>query len=103
MWNKSFWRKSLFQLVATSVGKYVLFAGGGGLNLVDIWDSSNGMWNTTTLPQPKTWLSATSIGDYALFGPGGISNIVDIWHAPTKSWSMELSNVWTVALFFYER
>jgi hypothetical protein len=69
--------------------RYALFGGGYNgsdpSNVVDIFDSLIGMWNTTTtLSQPRRSLAATSLGNLAFFGGGNTtgnqpaSNVVDI-------------------------
>jgi hypothetical protein len=61
-------------LASTSVdNRYALFGGGwlGSIrkqsNVVDIFDSLSGMWNTTTLSQARADLAATSLGNLAFF------------------------------------
>jgi hypothetical protein len=70
-------------ITATSVdNRYAFFAGGVLSNVVDIFDSLSGMWNTTTLSQARWYLAATSLGNLAFFG-GGLTggnqpfNVVD--------------------------
>jgi hypothetical protein len=66
-------------------------------NVVDIFDSLSGMWNTTTLSQARGDLAATSLGNLAFFGGGDdgnltdigktIFNIVDIFNSTSQTWS----------------
>jgi hypothetical protein len=93
-------------LASTSVdNRYALFAGGQKpkgsnknqpSNVVDIFDSLNGMWNTTTLSQARSHLAATSLGNLAFFGGGHFtkgsnenqpSNVVDIFNSTSQTWS----------------
>ena len=76
---------------ATSVGSKVFFTGGyngsgvGNVNsnVVDIYDTSTGVWSTATLSQARNYLAATSAGNQAFFaggaGTSGVSNVADIY------------------------
>lgn len=66
-------------LVATSIGDYALFGGGG--SVVDAYDTSLVRTTPTPLSQARGSLAATSIGDYALFGGGSFpySDVVDAY------------------------
>jgi hypothetical protein len=85
-------------LAAISVdNRYALFGGGykgsGSSNVVDIFDSLSGMWNTTTLSQARSHLAATSLGNLAFFGGGQKttrnqpSNVVDIFNSTSQTWN----------------
>jgi hypothetical protein len=56
-------------LVATSVGNYALFGGGG--DAVDAYDTSLTRTTPTPLSVARSSLAATTVGNYALFGGGG--------------------------------
>jgi hypothetical protein len=61
-------------------------------NVVDIFDSLSGMWNTTTLSQPREYLASTSLRNLAFFGGGltteyQLSNVVDIFNSTSQTWS----------------
>ncbi len=45
-------------------------AGGGALNVVDLYDSGTGRWSTAQLSQRRWDLSATSVGTVAIFAGG---------------------------------
>jgi hypothetical protein len=82
-------------LAATSVdNRYALFGGGYNRsepsNVVDIFDSLNGMWNTTTLSQARYYLASTSLGNLAFFGGGQTTgnqpfNVVDIFNSTSQT------------------
>ncbi|MAG37658.1 MAG: hypothetical protein CL878_15595 [Dehalococcoidia bacterium] len=85
-------------LVATTVGTTVLFAGGGDAlfgspsAVVDLYDGDTGRWSTATLTEARGLLAATTVGKKALFA-GGLadvfesSSVVDIYDSTSRSWS----------------
>jgi hypothetical protein len=85
-------------LAATSVdNRYALFAGGDNgsstySNIVDIFDSWSGMWNTTTLSQTRAYLASTSLRNLTFFGGGKTngnqsSNVIDIFNSTSQTWN----------------
>ena len=102
-------------LSAVAVGDKVLFAGGGNVeallvdfessNVVDIYDTTNEIWTTATLSQPRMLIGATVVGNKAFFAGGAIdnetaTNRVDIYDATTNTWSIDsLSSprIWVAA------
>jgi len=87
-------RKSL---AATSLSTKAFFAGGVDVNLalskvVDIYDTSTGLWSTGSLSVAREMLSAASVGTQVLFA-GGLgagnapSSVVDIYDTSTGLWS----------------
>jgi hypothetical protein len=79
----------------TSVdNRYVLFGGGDKENgqlrisseVVDIFDSLSGMWNTTTLSQAR-WVGATSLGNLAFFVGG---TVIDIFNSTSQTWNTSI-------------
>lgn len=87
-----------FELAATSIGDYGVFAGGEENNsnyavAVDAYNSNLTRFAPYNLAEGKTALTATSIGNYALFGggkmPWGASGSVEAYNASlTKKTSM---------------
>jgi hypothetical protein len=87
--------------IATSVGRYALFAGKNRTigtyqetnNIVDIWDSITMSWFTIQLSEKKINRIATSVGQYVLFAGGALNDsgsndgmpttVVDIWDSQT--------------------
>jgi hypothetical protein len=66
--------------------RYALFGGGYISNVVDIFDSLSGKWNTTTLSQTRYYLAATSVGNLAFFGGGTpTSKVVDIFNSTSQT------------------
>jgi hypothetical protein len=61
-------------------------------NVVDIFDSLSGTWNTTTLSQARGYFAATSLRNLAFFGGGQIGsrtfNVVDIFNSTSQTWSI---------------
>jgi hypothetical protein len=59
--------------------------------IVDVFDSWSGMWNTSTLSQPRAYLAITSLGNLAFFGGGytgkQASNFIDIFNSTSQTWS----------------
>ncbi len=45
-------------------------AGGGRVNVVDLYDSGTGRWSTAQLSQATSYLAATSVGTVAIFAGG---------------------------------
>lgn len=100
-WSTGHLSQARYDLTATTVGNYVLFAGGNyrigngskvyNSNTVDVFNSVTGQWSTATLSQGRCELAATSIGHYALFAGGNVagsmSSTVDIFDASTGQWS----------------
>jgi hypothetical protein len=104
MWTTATLSQTRAGLAATSIAnRYALFAGGATnssntsadySNIVDIYDSFSGLWNTTTLSEAPVDLAATSINNLAFFAGGyeqgnnsGISNVVDIFDSTSQTWS----------------
>lgn len=91
-------------LAATSVGNLALFAGGiFGTTVsavVDIYNSSSGVWSTATLSQARNKLAATSVSGLALFAGGlgstAASAVVDIFDYFSNSWT---STAFSTSLF----
>jgi predicted Ser/Thr protein kinase len=62
---------------------------------VDIYDTTDGSWNTATLSQARAYLAATSVGHLVLFAggcsnvdcPSGAPNVVDIYNATSNTWT----------------
>jgi hypothetical protein len=90
----------LSRSTATSVdNRYALFVGGQTFldpgkysNVIDIFDSLSGMWNTTALSRARCSLATTSLGNLAFFGGGQtneiqLSNVVDIFNSATQTWN----------------
>ena len=82
---------------ATSAGSLVFFAGGdngiSSSNVVDIYNTSTGIWSTATLSQPRYEPSATSAGNQ-VFLAGGLtgnanveSSVVNINNTTSGTWS----------------
>jgi len=78
-WSTAFLSQARASLTATSVGNYVLFAGGnaypsadgtGTSNVVDIFDTVAGTWNTASLSQGRWRLVSASANDEAFFAGG---------------------------------
>lgn len=87
-------------VAATSVNGLALFAGGyfrsdmGDhiyYDRVDIFNSSDGSWTTSSLSERRSGLAATTVNGLALFAGGGNgtapSAVVDIYHASNNSWT----------------
>jgi len=86
-------------LASTTVAeRWVLFGGGASSgsqysNVVDIYDSINGTWWTSTLSQARGNLAAASFGNLAFFGGGNttgsaqLSGVVDIFDLTTQTWN----------------
>jgi hypothetical protein len=94
-WTNTTLNQARRNLAATSVdNRYALFVGGSGpSNVVDIFDSLSGMWNTTTLSRPTSIPATTSLGNLAFFGGGDNSNpnqpfdAVYIFNSASQTWS----------------
>jgi hypothetical protein len=103
--NQSWGTASLSQargaLAATSVGNFVLFAGGWNFapsssvtfNTVDMYNVPSNSWTTATLSQARSFLRATSIANrWAIFAGGqneSVSfNTVDIYDSSSGMWSV---------------
>ncbi len=77
------------------MGNQAFFAGGntGGIPVVDIYNTSTGIWSTASLSQAGYDLAATSAGAMAIFGgginyaTGNASSVVDIYNTSTNTWS----------------
>jgi autotransporter-associated beta strand protein len=109
LWSTATLSQARFSLAATSADGMVFFAGGyaaGGYtgnnyngdtdpsNVVDIYNTSTGVWSTATLSQARGYLSATSVGNQIFFAGGNAgnydtdpSNVVDIYNTSTGIWS----------------
>jgi len=79
-------------VLATSVGKYALFAGGSNeeqnLKVVDIYDSESKVWSVSSLSEPITSIGSAvvSVGsELAMFT--GFQGVIDIFHANDMSWT----------------
>ena len=59
--------------------------------VVDLFDSSTGMWSTAQLSVARSYLAATSVGNIAIFAggfpAGGPSDAVDLFDITTGLWS----------------
>lgn len=62
-----------YDLAATTVGDYALFAGGSGSSVVDVYDSSFTRNTIESLRYNRYGLVATTVGNYALFGGGVVT------------------------------
>jgi hypothetical protein len=93
-------------LAATSSGSLIFFAGGAdslnfsmqtktfsgnASNQVDVYNISDGSWNTATLSQVRYGLAATSVRNLVLFGGGYYpywpSDVVDIYDVSRNTWT----------------
>lgn len=108
--------KPRYNLVAVSVGSYILFAGGQYVSLVvlcviftvrrrdasftyssvDIYDPAIDQWVNYSLPVPRTNIAASSTGGYAVFVGGHVNSTldsaaVDIYDVTTNTWDHTLT------------
>ena len=66
---------------------------GSNSNVVDIYNTTSGIWSTTNMSQARTFLAATSAGNQVFFaggcapGPNVITNVVDIYSTSAGTWS----------------
>ena len=88
------------QLIATSVSGLALFGGGSGPgNIVDIFNTTSGLWTTASLSVGRSMLAATSVSGLALFGGGsGPSNVVDIFNTTSGLWTTAALSIARYAL-----
>ena len=87
-------------IVAVSIGKLAIFAGGyigsgsdtHGSSTVDIYDVSKMQWSTAQLNTPRGNIAAVSLGVIATFAGGddhsNVFDVVDIFDSSTGSWSV---------------
>ena len=102
--------ESRANIVAVSIGKLAIFAGGyldsgdvmHGSSTVDIFDVSKMQWSTAQLNTPRANIAAVSLGVMAIFAGGDdnshVSDVVDIFDSSTGSWSV--SNLSQARSFF---
>lgn len=79
-------------IAPVTVGSLAIFAGGGGLARVDIYDDSSATWSTASLSTGRGALAGTVVGDLALFAGGRNSvsvpsDVVDILDTQTMTWT----------------
>ncbi len=104
MWSTTALSTPRFNVTATTVGPYAIFAGGStntvdALDAVDIYNSTTNTWTTAKLSTARAFVAAGSIGDsLAIFAGGGEINFerrflttsskqVDIFNIKTGLWS----------------
>jgi hypothetical protein len=102
--------ESRANIVAVSIGKLAIFAGGyldsgdmmHGSSTVDIFDVSKLQWSTAQLNTPRANIAAVSLGVIAIFAGGddhsNVFDVVDIFDSSTGSWSV--SNLSQARSFF---
>jgi hypothetical protein len=96
-------------IVAATVGKLSLFAGGvptysGGIDhpttTVDIYNSATGAWSVSHTPDPIGGGAATTLGNKAIFTTGVLSKRVEIFNAANGKWStasLPVAAIWKTA------
>jgi len=88
-------------MAATSVGELAIFGGGwssssttpnGYSAVVDIYNSSSGLWSTSSLSQERGYLAAATVAGLAIFA-GGYNDAdyatprVDMFNLTSRTWS----------------
>lgn len=103
-WSTASLSSGKMYIQAASVGNKILFAGGYKIlafgspptfeftDVVDIYDTSTGIWSTQSLSEARAGMAVAEIGDLAIFAGGQngsltVSDRVDIFNAQTGLWS----------------
>jgi hypothetical protein len=98
-------------MVAATVGKFSLFAGGipefsgayfidHPTTTVDVYNSATGAWSVSHTPDPIGGGAATTLGNKAIFTTGVLSKKVEIFNAANGKWStatLPVAAIWKTA------